>query len=128
MVKAVAAACAIPMLCPPVGLADSRFLDAGLRSNENLDLAKDFGSVLVISPRGLLAPQAFGGNMLTQEVEILRNAGARVEVIEPQGQMLDLICEHMLDALASMEIAEAGREQGRQEAARCASILADARR
>lgn len=126
MVSAVAAACAIPVLCPPVYLGGSRYIDAGLRSNENLDLATGFESILVMSPRGLLCPQAFGGTTLEEDVRAMRGRGVRVEVIEPEGHMLDLICEHMLDQTAPVEIGTAGREQGQRMAELCASVAAKA--
>jgi len=122
---AIAAACSIPMINPVVTIDGSGYMDGGIRSNENLDLVGEVDRVLVLSPRGLKCPQAFGGESLDAEVEQIRRAGARVEVLQPEGEMLDLVCEHMLDTTASVQIAEAGREQGRRVAGSVAFLTGD---
>jgi NTE family protein len=116
VVSAVAAACAIPLIDPCVAVGGMPCMDAGIRSNENLDLVADADSVLVMSPRGLMCPQAFGGRSLAEDVALARDRGAGVEVLEPEGEMLDLIAEHMLDSGAFEEISEASRGHGRRVA------------
>jgi NTE family protein len=114
LVSAVAAANSIPLIAPVIHACGRGYMDAGMRSNENLDLAAGFDRVVVISPRGLLAPQPYGGKSLAEEVAELRAGGTEVDVIEPQDEMLDLVCEHMLDHQGAQLFTEAGRTQGYQ--------------
>jgi NTE family protein len=50
LVDAVAASCAVPGIWPPVTIGDRRYVDGGVRSFTNLDLADGYDSVLVIAP------------------------------------------------------------------------------
>ncbi|MEO5534153.1 MAG: patatin-like phospholipase family protein [Pseudolysinimonas sp.] len=50
LVDAVAASCAVPMVWPPVTIASRRYIDGGMRSVANVDLAAGFERVLVIAP------------------------------------------------------------------------------
>jgi NTE family protein len=47
--RAVASSCAVPMVCPPVTIAGRRYMDGGVRSPLNADLAKGNDAVLVVS-------------------------------------------------------------------------------
>ncbi|WP_133848105.1 patatin-like phospholipase family protein [Labedaea rhizosphaerae] len=50
LVDAVAASCAVPGIWPPVTIGDRRYVDGGVRSFTNLDLADGYDTVLVIAP------------------------------------------------------------------------------
>ncbi|MGW1029570.1 patatin-like phospholipase family protein [Streptomyces sp. NPDC002577] len=50
LVDAVAASCAVPGVWPPVTIGDARYIDGGVRTFTNLDLAADYARVLVIAP------------------------------------------------------------------------------
>jgi NTE family protein len=50
LVDAVAASCAVPGVWPPVTIDGRRYVDGGVRSFTNLDLADGYGNVLVIAP------------------------------------------------------------------------------
>ncbi|GGU64776.1 patatin [Streptomyces albospinus] len=50
LVSAVAASCAVPGVWPPVTIGDARYIDGGIRSLTNLDLAAGHSRVLVIAP------------------------------------------------------------------------------
>jgi NTE family protein len=122
LVGAIAAANAIPLIAPVIHVGGRGYMDAGMRSNENLDLVIGFDRVLVISPRGLLVPQPYGGKSLAEEVAQLGAAGAEVDVIEPEGELLDLVCEHMLDHQGAPMFTAAGRAQGYQSASAVARL------
>jgi NTE family protein len=53
---AVASSCAVPMVCPPVTIAGRRYMDGGVRSPLNADLAKGNDAVLVVSVTTLSTP------------------------------------------------------------------------
>jgi NTE family protein len=47
LVDAVAASCAVPGIWPPVTIGDRRFMDGGVRSTVNADLASGYDEVVV---------------------------------------------------------------------------------
>ncbi|MET7417727.1 patatin-like phospholipase family protein [Dactylosporangium sp. NPDC005555] len=51
LVPAVAASCAVPCLFPPVSVNGGRYMDGGVRSRTNADLAAGYDSVVVLAPR-----------------------------------------------------------------------------
>ena len=53
---AVASSCAVPMVCPPVTIDGRRYMDGGVRSPLNADLAKGNDAVLVVSVTTLSTP------------------------------------------------------------------------
>jgi len=77
---AVAASCAVPMLFPPMTINGQRYMDGGLRSATNADLAQGCEGVVIISVTGRLPGQA---GPLEAEAGRLRASGNRVEVITP---------------------------------------------
>ena len=50
LVDAVAASCAVPGIWPPVTIGATRWVDGGVRSSDNADLAADHERVLVLAP------------------------------------------------------------------------------
>jgi len=52
LVDAVAASSAVPGIWPPVTIGASRYVDGGVRSADNADLASCFSRITVISPLG----------------------------------------------------------------------------
>ncbi|WP_246609810.1 patatin-like phospholipase family protein [Nonomuraea rhizosphaerae] len=70
LVDAVAASCAVPGVWPPVTIDGVRYIDGGVRSIANADLAAGHDRVLVIAPM----PEPLPGFEAT---------GGAVEVVEP---------------------------------------------
>lgn len=50
LVDAVAASCAVPGLRPPVTIDGQRWIDGGVRSGTNIDVAAEYDRVLAIAP------------------------------------------------------------------------------
>ncbi len=50
LVEAVAASCAVPMVWPPVTIGGRRFIDGGMRSGANADLASGYDRVVIVAP------------------------------------------------------------------------------
>ena len=50
LVEAVAASCAVPAVWPPVTIDGRRYIDGGVRSGSNADLAADADTVVVLAP------------------------------------------------------------------------------
>ena len=89
---AVASSCAVPWVYPPVTINERRYMDGGVRSTTNADVAAGFEMVLIVAPVGGFMPAA-----LEDEVACLRSAGSTVDVILPDQSALDAIGPNPLD-------------------------------
>lgn len=106
LVDAVGASCAVPGVWPPVTIGERRYIDGGMRSPVNADLARGARRVLVLAPvtRGL-GPIG----RLRDQVTALRGAGARVVVVSPDGGARRAIGRNVLDPARRAAAARAGR-------------------
>lgn len=108
LVDAVAASCAVPGVWPPVTVGDRRFIDGGMRSAANVDLAEGADRVLVI------APITTGGGPLVRAAEQARNlraAGSRVVMIAPDKTSRAAFGRNALDPSRRGPAALAGHAQ-----------------
>jgi NTE family protein len=121
LIDAVSASCAVPGVWPPVRLNGRLWMDGGMRSAANADLASGCRRVVIIAPlaRGL-APMA----SVAEQADALRRAGARVEAITPGRAARAAIGRDLLDPARAASAARAGHAQGIQEAARIAELWA----
>lgn len=112
LVDAVTASCAVPGVWPPATISGRRYVDGGVRSNENADYAIGASRVLVIAPLGTteLWPSE---KPLLQTVEELRAGGAETAIIEPDEASRAAVGANPLDPSTRKPAAEAGRAQGR---------------
>lgn len=115
LVDAVAASCAVPGVWPPVTIDGRRYVDGGVRSNDNADLASGFGRILVLSP--LPPGAATPWTSLEEQVVRLREEGSSVEIVCPDEGSVAAMGPNPLDPSVRAPAAHAGREQGRREAA-----------
>lgn len=107
LVDAVAASCAVPGVWPAVPIDGRRFIDGGVCSPANADLAAGADRVVILAPivRGIgrmtgVATQAAG----------LRGS-ARVAVVQPDREALRAIGRNVLDPARRAPAARAGRAQ-----------------
>jgi NTE family protein len=114
LVEAVAASCAVPGVWPPVSSGGRRFVDGGVRSPANADLAADHERVVVLAPlvRGLSRAGA-----VQRQVAELRAAGSRVLLAAPDAAALHAIGRDVLDPARRAAAARAGRAQADAAAA-----------
>jgi len=85
LVDAVVASCAVPGIWPPVTIQGRRYMDGGVRSAENADLAKGYARVLILSPMGTTLPP-IGGGGLNEQIEILQQQGGEPYLINPDSK------------------------------------------
>ncbi|MGW5555782.1 patatin-like phospholipase family protein [Micromonospora sp. NPDC003944] len=108
LVDAVGASCAVPGVWPPVTIGARRFVDGGMRSTVNADLAAGARQVLVLAPTSA----AFGPMpRLSAQVQALREAGSRVVVVTPDAAARTAIGRNVLDPARRAGAARAGRAQ-----------------
>ncbi len=121
---AVASSCAVPGVFPPVTINGRRYMDGGMRSSTNADLARGYDKVLVVSVTGSRAMTMRGPyaqrarERLERELGGLREGGSAVELIVPDAASLEAFGPNLLDPSRRGEVAQAGLRQGRAEAAR----------
>lgn len=112
LVDAVAASCAVPGIWPPVTIGDARFMDGGIRSSDNVDLASDCAKIIVLSPLGGQGPTLPGMSLATQ-VEGRQRAGRETFVIEPNDEVRQQMGSNPFDASRRGPTAQAGLNQGK---------------
>jgi NTE family protein len=107
LVAAVGASCAVPMVWPPVTIGERRFIDGGIRSSANADLAAGADRIVVI------APLTQGGGAMSRvadQVTALR-ATASVALVTPDTQARAAFGRNLLDPARRAVAARAGRRQ-----------------
>jgi len=114
LVQAVAASCAVPGVYPPVTIGDRRYVDGGMRSAANADLAQGYDRLVVLAPipRGI-GPIASVDAQVTGMV-------SRVAVVSPDRDSRTAIGRNVLDPAARAPSARAGHAQAATVAARIA--------
>ena len=119
LVDAVAASCAVPGAWPPVTIGDRRYMDGGIGSTINLDVADDCDMAVVLVPAGVSAPSPFGPGPVP---EIAAFRGTTLDVFADR-ESLAAFGPNALDPRCRIASAEAGRVQGRREAGGVAAFL-----
>jgi NTE family protein len=110
LVDAVAASCAVPGVWPPVTIGARRYVDGGVHSPANADVAHGHGTVVVLAP--LAGPAA---RVIDPELEVLRSE-ADVVVIVSDADAAEAMGPNPLDPSYRPPAAAAGRRQGRAAA------------
>jgi NTE family protein len=134
LVDAVTASTALPGMVPTHSINGTCYINGGVRSDENADLASGFANVVVLSPfggRNRIPPERgadpagqfeglrkFPGADLPSQVEALRKRGSHVEVITPDADSRAAMGTNQMDLATRIPAARAGFAQGKQEATR----------
>jgi NTE family protein len=130
LADAVTAGTALPGMVPTHSINGTRYINGGVRSAENADLASGYANVVVLSPfggrSGTLPEGQFEGirrspewgTDLESQVEALRKQGSRVEVITPDADSRTAMGTNQMDLATRISAARAGFAQGRLEAVR----------
>jgi NTE family protein len=105
LLHAVAASCAVPGVYPPVTIDGRRYVDGGMRSAANADLAQGYDRLVVLAPipRGV-------GPMASVDAQITGMV-SRVAVVSPDAASRKAIGRNVLDPAARAPSARAGRAQ-----------------
>ncbi|WP_213450163.1 patatin-like phospholipase family protein [Rhizomonospora bruguierae] len=119
LVDAVGASCAVPGVWPPVTIDGRRYIDGGMRSPANADLAAGADRVVVIAP---LTRAARRSGSVAAQVARLAAGGARVEAVAPDATARRAIGRNVLDPTRRADAARAGRAQAARVHARVAAV------
>ena len=116
LLQAVAASCAVPGVYPPVTIDGRRYVDGGMRSAANADLAEGYDRVVVLAP----VPRGIGP--LSSVDAQVTGMVARVAVVSPDAASRRAIGRNVLDPAARAGSARAGRAQAAAVAAEVAEV------
>ncbi len=107
---AVASSCALPFIFPPVTINSRRYIDGGIGSPTNADIAVGFDLVIIVNPLGGLMVNM--SHVFNAEVVLLQNAGSRVETLLPGESSSAAIGFNPMDPARCAPAAQAGYQQG----------------
>jgi NTE family protein len=113
LVDAVAASSAVPGIWPPVTIGSARYVDGGIYSLCNADLAAGYERVLVVAP--MVDPA------LDDQLQLVREAGG-AEVLSPDEAAQAAFGADALDPSIRAPAARAGYAQGRRSAGSLATF------
>ncbi len=118
LVDAVGASCAVPGVWPPVSINGRRYVDGGVRSAANVDLAAGYDRVVVI------APVVRGARPASSPAGQAARLGGRVVVVGPDPAARRAFGRNLLDPARRGPAARAGRAQAAAEADRVRHVWA----
>ena len=113
LVDAVAASCAVPGIWPPITIDGQRYMDGGIRSVLNADLAAGHDVVLILAPIEDLLPVSDEVSTGMKKLE----AESRIHSVRPDEASTAAFGSDLLDPATRGPSARAGRVQGQALAA-----------
>jgi NTE family protein len=119
--KAIASSCTVPGLLPPVSINSSRYVDGGVRSGSNADLAQGCDRVLIIAPLGHIEG-SLGYRNLKEEIALLEARGSSVTLVHPDAESLDSFGTDLMSPARKADAALAGVRQGKALAEQLAAF------
>jgi NTE family protein len=121
--QAVQASCSVPWIFAPVTIDGREYVDGGVWSNTNLDIAPAGRATQVLclnpimsldiamaSAFGLL--RAIAGSTSAIEILALRSRGAKVRMIGPSHDIARVMGRNLMDAARREEVLAGGYAQG----------------
>ena len=105
---AVASSCAVPIVYPPMTINGRRYMDGGMRSATNADLAQGCDGVIILSVTARLPGQSAP---LQAEAGRLRASGNRVEILVPDDAATQAFGPNLMDPARRVAAAQAGYAQ-----------------
>ncbi|MGW9117770.1 patatin-like phospholipase family protein [Streptomyces sp. NPDC055663] len=120
LVDAVTASCAVPGVWPVTRIQGRAWIDGGVHSTANAQLAAGYGRVVVI------APSASGNKAIASprsQAAALAADGARVELITPDAAAKKAFGRNPLDPSCRAAAARAGFEQSAAHTEAVATVL-----
>jgi NTE family protein len=115
VVRAVASSCSVPGVYPPVTLKGRRYIDGGMRSSTNADMAVGHEVVVVIALRTGATANVLGERIaarFNEEIETLKDGGGTVLAVTPDEASLAAFGANLMDFRRRPDAARAGLAQG----------------
>ncbi len=121
--QAVQASCSVPWIFAPTRIGDREYVDGGVWSNTNLDVAPAARltqvlclnpiaslDIAIASPFGLL--RAIAGSTAALETLTVRSRGAKVRMIGPAQEIARVMGPNLMDARHREQVLAGGYAQG----------------
>lgn len=118
LIDAVTASCAVPLVWPPMTINGQRYIDGGVRSVANVDLAKGCDRVVVLAPTTAAMRRA---DRPDAQIAAL-GAGVRSVIVSPDAASRAAIGPNVLDPAHRALAAQAGRAQATGAAGRIRAV------
>ena len=115
LARAVASSCSVPGIFPPITLNGRRYIDGGMRSATNADVAHGHDLTVVVALRLAVATNPVAEATRAQldaEMAVLREDGRRAELILPDEASTAAFGPNLMDASHRPAAARAGLAQG----------------
>jgi NTE family protein len=122
LAEAVSASCAVPLVWPPMTINGHRYLDGGVRSITNADLATGCDRVVVLAP--VTSALRRSGRISTQLASL--GADVRSVVVSPDANARRAIGGNVLDPARRQASAQAGHAQAAAVVEEVAAVWSDA--
>lgn len=106
LVHAVASSCAVPLVWPPVDVHGHRYVDGGVRSGTNADVAAGAERIVVLAP----LPRSFSRRQSVTS-QLARTGAQATAVVSPDAAALTAIGKNVLDPAQRRASAQAGLAQ-----------------
>jgi NTE family protein len=106
LVTAVAASCAVPTVWPPVAIGGRHYIDGGMRSTANVDLAAGADRVVVLAP----LPRSFS-KRTSIRTQLEKVAPQEWSVVTPDAEALAQFGKNLLDPAKRADAARTGLRQ-----------------
>jgi NTE family protein len=119
LASAVAASCSVPGALPPISIGDGKWMDGGVRSANNADLATGCRRVLVVAVTGGDEKDVRSTvllRLLERERAAIEAAAGTSAVVTPDRASREAFGPNPMIPLNRAAVAEAGIAQGRREA------------
>jgi NTE family protein len=113
LIDAVAASCAVPGVWPPIPIDGRRYIDGGVCSATNADLAAEAARVVILAP----LVRGFGPIPSVDRQAAALRRHAEVVVVQPDTAALRAFGRNVLDPARRAPAARAGLAQAEQVAA-----------
>ena len=117
LLDAVSASCAVPLVWPPVPINGTTYVDGGIRSPANADLAEGADVVVVLAPGTQTISRE---HAISRQLE--RTRAGRTHVVTPDAQALSEMGSNVLDPAHRRAAALTGMRQGMMLAAEVARV------
>jgi NTE family protein len=112
-VRAIAASAAAPFVVTPIRILGHRYMDAGIRSTTNADIAKGSDRVVVVAPSAAFMPELI--IQAKREVAAIEEAGGKAILITPDRTSTEAMGFNPMDAARSGAVARAAFKQAGAE-------------
>lgn len=110
---AVASSCSVPGIYPPIAIKDRLWMDGGMRSGVNADVAAGHDKVLIVAViPAAIAEQRMVGRVKA-EAEAITKAGGKYELIYPDPATMEAFGPNLMDPSRRVQLIEQGMRQGK---------------